>query len=477
MKSNFKKAITGIGLNGSYQLITIIIGIIQVPIIISVYGNEGYGFFISFTIFNLLGYFAFADIGLPLFLQKDYFKLQNKKIGKFVVAATSLILLISSLLLVGVLFLLKDTIFAVYENKIDTIGLTLLFFFYPLGFQNLIFDSVLRGKLDYINSNLAQFFGEISRFLLLIFFVITEVDLGLLALTIPFGWVIQFFWLYYKCHNLLDYRGALRGVSYLKRNSKIIGQLYIGRVSSIVYNSSDKIIILYLGSPALLTVYDVLSKFPLFLNKIYGLSTSTLIPLGATLKTRSDLIIIFKRVYKLLSYSFIPIIISLIFNFYVILNIWLKGQVIIESWKVIVILIWAFSTVFLSFGNLLIGANLFIREITYFRISQAFLRVFIGFILFYLGGFNAFLMMFLVIAMFNFSFLIYFLKSFGESMLVLLDFKLIKVTFLSIMILILVHEFISFNNYLMLLVSNLILLVVFLPGLLKRAKAISKIHK
>jgi O-antigen/teichoic acid export membrane protein len=111
LKSNLKKAITGIGLNGSYQLITIIIGIIQVPIIISAYGNEGYGFFISFTIFNLLGYFAFADIGLPLFLQKDYFKLQNKKIGKFVVAATSLILLISSLLLVGVLFLLKDTIF------------------------------------------------------------------------------------------------------------------------------------------------------------------------------------------------------------------------------------------------------------------------------------------------------------------------------------------------------------------------------
>ena len=169
MKSNFKKAITGIGLNGSYQLITIIIGIIQVPIIINVYGAEGYGFFVSFTIFNLLGYFAFLDIGLPLFLQKDYFKLQNKRIGKHVVAACSFISLVVSFILLGVLLLLKDRIFNVYGNRIDTIGLNLLFFIYPLGFQNLIFDSILRGKLDYINSNLAQFFGEISRFLLLVF--------------------------------------------------------------------------------------------------------------------------------------------------------------------------------------------------------------------------------------------------------------------------------------------------------------------
>ena len=275
---------------------------------------------------------------------------------------------------------------------------------------------------------------------------------------------------------MIDYRGTLKGVYYLKKNLKIISQLYVGRVSSIVYNSSDKIIILYLGSPTLLAIYDILSKFPLFLNKIYGISTSTLIPLGATLKTRRDLFIIFKDVYKLLSYSFIPVIISLTFNFHVILDIWLKGQVTIESWKVIVILIWAFSTVFLSFGNLLIGANIFITEITFFRVSQAFLRVSIGFILFYLGGFNAFLMIFLVITMFNFSFLIYFLKSFGESMLVLLDFKLLKVTFFSIIPLILVHEFISYNNYLMLLVSNSILLVTFLPGLLKLAKTISKTH-
>ena len=256
---------------------------------------------------------------------------------------------------------------------------------YMFQFPLLIIKSVFQGLKMFVLLQISTVITEVLRFIAIILALNMafgfDVIIAINALAPLPSFLILVFLLAKYIKTSSPSPLNMLAILNLKKLSSLI---FVGRISAVFFNNSDKILVVSLLGPTAVGVLELFSKIPQLLNRLLGLSVSAIVPTVAGLDRHEDADLIstiynsgFRIYYLLVS---LPVVLLIYFSDEV-LFYWLGpvDSIILSCMQLM--LVWC-CFVPLAFGsNILIGINKGVVNLTYFRMSQAIFKVFSLYIL------------------------------------------------------------------------------------------------
>jgi O-antigen/teichoic acid export membrane protein len=155
----------------------------------------------------------------------------------------------------------------------------------------------------------------------------------------------------------------------LREIVKISRYIFLGKLSGLVYNESDRLLIgLTIGAP-FLAAYEVLFRLPRFLKTVAGFGTAAILPAATELHSASDLRrqqALFTRGLRFSLFFTMPIVTVAMFFAHSFLLLWVGPAFAQFAPLLQLLLLWTLLSVISSYGGLfLISMDITLKESTY----------------------------------------------------------------------------------------------------------------
>ena len=339
------------------------------------------------NVFSLLGYISILDLGIPATIQRftGYYllKKQLNSLYRLLSAAITKLFIVS--IIAGVLIILSKRII-VYDffglnNELGSVVMNLLIFqaFINLfSFGNLFLKNALESLSCFKYVSFVAILIESLKILCILYAAYSN-HLNLAFVIYLYGILsIIIFLLYlYKFIKMIPCFSYKPGIlKFSPDEIHFSNSSLIGKVSSVVYNQSDKIIITYFLGASSMAMYEVLSKIPALFSKVIGLSAYAIVPSISSNSIDSvKASKIFNSGLEYMLKLILPVLVFFIFYRDTLLQIWVGPEFLSVSDLLAFMLLWSFLTIFTFGGNILLGLNKRLNEINRFRVIQAIIKV------------------------------------------------------------------------------------------------------
>jgi len=264
--------------------ISIIVGLIFVPLILGYLDAERYGIWL--TLSSILAWFSFFDIGLGNGLRNgltEAIALKDDNLAKTYVSTTYAIL--------GVIFLLVTVLFsiinpflnwqtilnttAVEKNELSIIALIVFIFFLFSFFFKLIGTILLADQKPAINNAFSPIGNVMS---LLIIFILTKTTVGSLILlsfvlsSVPLL-ILILATIYFFRSDYKKYKPEFRYIDFTK-SKDLLGlgfKFFFVQLASIIFFSTTNFLIAQFSNQETVASYNVAYKYLYMVNMIYAI--------------------------------------------------------------------------------------------------------------------------------------------------------------------------------------------------------------
>ncbi len=387
MTKVYRKLLNGTLVNGAGLTLIMIASFVIIPIQISYLGLDNFGLIVISTMFSLQGFISMLDFGLPGALTRQVAKLSKEsKDGEVEILFNSCLLVFLLIgIIVGGLLLLNSSALGSYFVKdasdrapMLTLGLKAIFISYIWQFPLLILKAQYQGYALFNKMQTILVLVEIVRVLLIIFLLISGYGFEFVIICNAFIPALTFVAFLVMSPTPLRWPTVNLGLNSLQRIWGLSKLLFVGRLSGIFFNNSDKLIASIALGPMAVGLIEIFSKMPALINRLLGLSVSAIVPVVGGMEWSTDKDKVYNIYHNGFKIYFTIVSFPIIQLFYFtpeLLVLWV-GQ---EDPDVIncmrLMLLWSIFIPLQFGGNMLIGLNRGVFELTRYRIMQALLKV------------------------------------------------------------------------------------------------------
>lgn len=385
---SFKSTLISGTLINSFSTVFIsLVQVLLIPLLINGLGVYEFGLLGIISIFSINGYISIFDLGLPSSVQRyvsKYSSLNDLNSVKSLISSSLTLLLLVGTLLSLFLFFTSFIISANYNLDIEyqekfIISLQIFALSYIVQFPTLVLQNALLGLLKFGHSKIILCFIEAIKltgvFIILkqngdlIDIIALYVSLELLSFLLSLSFVFKHLGVF----NILKMNKGL-----LVSVRKFTGYQWSGKIVSIIYNQSDRIFISIFLSPMVVSSFEVMMKFPSLVNKFLGLSMSAIVPSFGSLNAEKDSKIVsqvYKSGFKSYALFIVPLIVFISVNSRDLLTLWVGKNFVYLSGYIQLCLIWSLISV-LTFGSfILVGLNIAMRSLLFYRLVQMGIKI------------------------------------------------------------------------------------------------------
>lgn len=359
-----------------------------VPFLLKNLGAVQYGLIGIINIFTIVGYVSLFELGFASALPKlvaeykakNKYKSINETLNSFIIIFI-IIGIVVNLMIYPAIDVITYNWFEIPEKfadkfiKVFHLLLASLVFQFPL----LILDAILQGFSRFDILKYSQMVGETLKIGFIFYFVklgggfevviYCNIGLSILLLCIYF----------ISITNLLpNYNIKNISFSHFKYINKLAKLLLLGRLSSLLANNIDRILIALYLNPLMMTNYDILFKLPQVLNKFLGMANTAITPIASELYAKGELFKITELYHRGFRFYFsfnTPIILSLIYFSNYFIKFWVGEEYIYLTEYLQLLLIWSLLTPLIFGGNILTGINKGMNKLTGIRWLQTILKI------------------------------------------------------------------------------------------------------
>jgi len=384
-----EKAIKGTAISGTSTIYIAVLNFILVPILLNNLGLISYGLIGVVNLFSMIGYISLFGFGMASVIPKYIAEYRSKnkfdRINELVNTSLLLFAIIGLILFILLrlpLGLILDSFSGIAESYRKTLSdiITMVLFSYIFQFPLIILRGTLEGllmfKLIHISIILVETFKAVSIYIMVrngfTFEYVIYVNLiGAFILFIIFSYGVFFVFAEYKISQI--------SFNSLKSISKYSSYMFAGRITSVIYNNADRLMISVFLSPSIMGLYEVLKKIPDLINRFLGIAVSTIIPITSSLqddRKEEKIKILFHKGFRIY-FSFIaPVIILFMIFSDEFLLIWLGPNYQYLSKLLILFLLNNLIITLFFGGNILYGINEQVKNMTLFRFGHAMIKLF-----------------------------------------------------------------------------------------------------
>jgi O-antigen/teichoic acid export membrane protein len=387
MVKEYKQLINGTAVNGLGLVFQMLSGFFIIPIQIFYLGLEAFGLIVISSMFAIQGFIAILDLGMPGALTQRVAMLNKGSSTaevQTVYSASILVFFLIGLVLSVILLLCSSILGSFFVKELDehramfTLGLQVIFLSYIWQFPLLILRAQMLGFAQFKTLQFVTVVVELLRFLAVI--SILKLGYGFQSVIFcnalfPILELLMFSFLCPTRFKLPSFRGGQQSLTQIWRMSKL---LFFGRLSSAVLNNSDKVVASIVLSPSAVGFIDIFTKMPALLNRVFGLSVSSIIPVVAGFSWPADKDKVNNIYHVGFNIYFLVIslpILQLIYFTPEVLDLWVGQQDkgLIAAMQLM--LLWTLLVPLQFGGNLLLALDRHVGALTRARIVMALLKV------------------------------------------------------------------------------------------------------
>ena len=386
--------------SGAASLVVSLLSFIFIPYILGQLGVEKFGVYGMLLMFSSVGYVSLLEFGLldanskqtAYYLKtKDYDKLSS-------IFSTALVILLIIGILLGTLgyFIspyIVDYFFSVFEkDRVQTItSLQYIFVANLLLFPNFILTGALQGAQKFVYAKGSQTISTLINYLLILIFLYNDPQLSDIfnALMLSsFTHLLMNIYFIKKDNSYFQFNFHMFNFQTCKELWGISKYLSFGKISSLIYTNTDRVIIGLLGTSHMMANFEILIKIPRFIKSIIGLGSGAIMPMASLLSVNENLEN--KRQKKLLikamkfnCYFFIPFGIFAIIYSPQIINVWVGKDFLFLTNYLRVLIVWSLLGLFSNIGGgIIVGTGIRLKQYTYLSYGISFIKVLLLFLLF-----------------------------------------------------------------------------------------------
>ena len=237
------------------------------------------------NVFSIIGYISILDLGIPATIQRftgSYFSRQQLDNLYRLLSAAITRLIIASAFAAFLLIIFRGLVvlefFKLNGERGELVKILLIFqaIFNVFSFSNLLFKNALESLSCFKYVSIVAVLVETLKITSIIsakhFHLI---DLSFVIYLYGICTIITFISYLYKFNKRVpSFRYNPLIFKFTRDEKRFSKSSLIGKLSSVVYNQSDKLLITYYLGPSSMAIYEVLSKIPLsfFSSKIFSIS-------------------------------------------------------------------------------------------------------------------------------------------------------------------------------------------------------------
>lgn len=373
-------------------ILSTLINFLYYSLLVRYLGVENYGLIVIANIFSIIGLISLLDIGLPGSINRYcsiLFKKGNSLKLSYVYTYTMILFALIGVLAVLISHLFFVDLYSTHFDKDSSLkgAIYIVLFSLPYQFPLLLVKSYYKALEKYSSLHIVLISVDLLKLGLTVIASQYEADNIDILLISSYIHLISFVLLIYNLpiKPIFIFR-VKYFILFFRRLYKLSFYIFIQRISSVLYSSTDKIFASIILGPIAAATIDVLSKIPLIVNKMLGLSVSAIVPSLSLTNTNSvvemhKVSIIFMNGTRFYAFILYPLISILFFNSADIFEKWLvvSDPVIIQGFEYL--LFWSLLFPFYFGGTILVALNRFVREYSITLFSLPILKIF--FILFF----------------------------------------------------------------------------------------------
>lgn len=376
------------------SIFNLLSGFLLVTLYVSKLGWEQFGIISTFSIFSLTGYLSLAELGFQTAITKyvSEYQAKNKyhKISQLLSSSILLFFIIGAILGIIGLTLVNHITHSVnipmqYINGFKQV-LTLCFLTYLVQFPNLILIAALQGlhRFDLIKTNeLVTNILKVLAIFALVFlgYNFFEVLLAILFTTLLQA-LINLVLIKLNCPQI-SIQLKYANLNSLKSIAHFTKWTFIGKVSNLAFQQTDRVLISIILGPIYLGIYEVIVRIPMSLKSLLGQINLVVLPTASHL---GDIKIqqisqLYKNSFKFQISQIYPTAFSfMIFGGFFLKN-WLEPNAANYYPYLLFFLLFNLLTPLSTIGQSVLGGlNKYLKELTLITLSSAILNLVISFI-------------------------------------------------------------------------------------------------
>lgn len=351
---------------GTSSIITAIAGFLLIPFLISRIGGVEYGLLSLIKTFAVGGLIGLFDLGFQQIISKHIAEYNSKQekdnINKVIVSSFYLFLFLGCLLAVlGILLapVISREVFSLISAEYKdsfTRAISIYFISYIFQFPSIVLIGILEGFQKFhvvkpLQSGIILLNTIVS--IILVLFGHEYFSLNIANIVILLIQFIVLFLLVKKAIPFLSLSFFNFSFQTLKEMFKMARLTISNKLSAILSNQIEKLLIGILLGPQYVTSYDILTKLPRFLKIIYASISTVIMPASSELYAQKENEKLNKLYINSLKYTlFIAIPISTAFIFFTsyFLRFWVGDQYVSITNIHCIMLIWSCLTPFDGIG-------------------------------------------------------------------------------------------------------------------------------
>jgi O-antigen/teichoic acid export membrane protein len=400
MVSAYRQLIGGTTVNGIGLAVLVVVNFFLIPMQVSVLGLEEFGLVVVGTLFSLQGFISILDLGVPGALTRQiarFRKDEQCQLIRTLYSACIYLFLFLGCFVGLVLFILSEELGSYFAKGLEgkrellVFGLKAVFVSYAWQFPLLIVKAQFLGYARFKTVQLVTVATELVRFLMIV--GLLKYNYGFEAIivcnaSVPMLSLVGFLAISPNGINLPYYSESKQSLKGIWRLSKL---LFLGRLSGVFFNNSDKAVASVFLGPVAVGLIEIFTKIPALLNRFLGLSVSAIIPVVAGIDWKNDK----RKITNIYHYGFklyfffvsFPILLLMYYTPEILL-FWVQqsDQAVIDCMRLM--LLWSIFIPLQFGGNLLIGLDRGVKQLTKYRVMQSVIKV--GTLLVLVGFFNSY---------------------------------------------------------------------------------------
>jgi O-antigen/teichoic acid export membrane protein len=367
-------------LSAASSVVVGVVGFVLIPFMLRHLGATAFGL-VSLAGVFLAGYTGLLELGFQTAITRTVAEHvtrgDERAITEVVTTAAFLFFAIGAVTMVIGLALAKILAHKVlvidpaYQNSFET-ALRWVFLSYLFQLPTLVYLAMLEGLQRFDVTKGIQVVGTLLTALGTV--VVLEAGYGYVSVIVAtlIASLIQFLLYVVFTYRLMpgfSMRLVHASRERLREIVKISRYIFLGKLSGLVYNESDRFLIgVTIGAPYL-AAYEVLFRLPRFVKTVAGFGTAAILPAATELHSSADLRrqqALFTRGLRFSLFFTVPMITAAMFFARPFLLLWVGKEYAVLAPLLQLLLLWTLLSVVSSYGGLfLISMDITLKESTY----------------------------------------------------------------------------------------------------------------
>jgi len=367
------------------------------PFILSKIGAMEYGLVGISNIFSMSGYVSLLELGFQSSISKyvsEYnAKKEDRKIKEIVTSSLiificlSIIFCLLGFFLSGILVEKVLSIPEEYRSSFKT-ALVLVFISYLFQFPAVVYAGLFEGLQRFDILKGCQIFIAVFTAAGIILSLSMKYNYMAIIVVTLLGSALQllvYIYMSFKITPLVAIRLKYFSLNSIREIWAISKYISIGKISSIIYHNTPRLLIGMLLNPVIMTSYEIVTRLPKFLKVSLGFINAVVMPAAsevAALDRKENLQKLFSQGIRILQFLMFPIILGVIFYSEQFLYVWVGREFIHLKWLLILMLIWNLMVSYISYGgSILLGMNSRVKTTTALSVAGTVLSIIVTLIL------------------------------------------------------------------------------------------------